>query len=88
MNLKRAIAMAAICGTAAIGVGAVLPAGAQSASSGPATATGTAPEPSSETTGCQLGQWPAAVQGRPVQLQAGAQAGLICGTTPPAGTRS
>ena len=79
MNLKRVIAMAAVCGTAAIGVGAVLPAGAQTpsgSSSPPATATGNAPEPPSESTGCQFGVWPADVQGRPVQLQPGATAGL------------
>jgi hypothetical protein len=85
MNLKRMIAMAAVCGTAAIGIGAVLPAGAQtssgsagsSGSSGSAaTATGTTPEPPSETTDCQFGQWPDAVNGRPVQLEAGATAGL------------
>jgi hypothetical protein len=72
MNLKRIIAMAAISGAAAIGLGAVLPAGAQSDT--PSSGTGT--EPSSETTGCQFGQWPAEVQGRPVPLQAGATAGL------------
>jgi hypothetical protein len=72
MNLKRMIAMAAISGTAAIGIGAVLPAGAQTST--PSTTSG--PEPSSETTGCQFGQWPAQAQGRPVQLQAGATAGL------------
>lgn len=74
MNLKRVIAMATITGAVAIGIGAVLPAGAQT--NAPTTATGSAPEPSSETTGCSFGQWPDAVQGRPVQLQAGANAGL------------
>ena len=69
MNLKRVIAMAAITGTAAIGLGAALPAGAQ-------TSASDAPEPTAETTGCQFGQWPAAVNGRPVQLQPGATAGL------------
>jgi hypothetical protein len=77
MNLKRVIAMAAVCGTVAIGMGAVLQAGAQPSSGPPsAAATGSAPEPSSETTGCRFGQWPTSVQGRPMQLQAGATAGL------------
>src|SRR5207245_2055907 len=68
MNLKRVIAMTAISGVAAIGLGGLLPAGAQTASD--------APEPAAEATGCAYGQWPAEVQGRPVQLQAGAAAGL------------
>lgn len=74
MNLKRVMAMAAVCGTAAIGLGTVLPAGAQS-SSGVPDNTGTT-EPAAEATGCQFGQWPGEVQGRPMQLGAGADAGL------------
>jgi len=76
MNLKRMVAMAAVCSTAAIGVGAVLPAGAQTSSSSPPASATSGPEPSSETTGCEFGQWPAEVQGRPAQLEAGAPAGL------------
>ena len=68
MNLKRIIGMTAACGIAAIGLGAVLPAGAQT--------SGSTTEPAAETNQCQYGQWPAEVQGRPVQLQPGAAAGL------------
>ena len=67
MNLKRIIGTAAVCGFVAVGLGSVLPAGAQ---------TSDAPEPPSETTQCRFGQWPAEVQGRPMQLAAGATAGL------------
>jgi len=74
MNLKRVIVMATVWCAAAIGLGTVLPAGAQTATSVP-DSTGTS-EPAAETTGCQFGQWPADVQGRPVQLKAGAEAGL------------
>jgi len=68
MNLKRIMAAAAVCGVVAIGLGTVLPAGAQ-------TGRDTS-EPAPETTQCQYGQWPGEVHGRPVQLQPGAEAGL------------
>jgi len=67
MDLKRLIAGATVCGVAAFGLGAVLPAGAQTSGSS---------EPATETTQCDYGQWPADVQGRPVQLQAGSEAGV------------
>jgi hypothetical protein len=65
MNIKRTLAVVGIAGGVALGLGTVMPAGAD-----------TGPETAAETTGCSFGHWPADVQGRPVQLAAGATAGL------------
>jgi hypothetical protein len=71
MNVKRALATVAICGSVAIGIGAVMPAGAAPAQSAPSNAA-TAPA----TTKCDDGHWPLVVDGRPTDLAPGAAAGL------------
>jgi hypothetical protein len=71
MNLKRALASAAVCGTVAIGIGAVLPAGASTPSTSSAPSASAAATPR-----CDDGHWPIVVDGRPTQLAPGATAGL------------
>lgn len=65
MNIKRTLAIVGVTGAVAFGLGPVVTAGADQP-----------PEPAAETTGCEYGHWPAAVEGRPVQLEPGATAGL------------